>query len=206
MEIELLIIQSGEALHDHAGVAEQDAIHRQAGSFDWVFVHFNYNKLKTFKFNGFPNFYEFLVSAYTSIIKRGRTNKIYFWHREYITYNRSVQWNFQFLGLNRFLLETIAFGPQYTGRIKVEYAELVGCLYEAIVIWGNWTIRLIRKRKKIYYRLGYLIKAFTTLSEKGVIICKFLKWRLFRSRCATKIDWKIAFTIILLTWQKNEIP
>lgn len=40
VEVKLLKVELGEALQDHAGVAEKDAVHRKTGSLDGVFVHF----------------------------------------------------------------------------------------------------------------------------------------------------------------------
>jgi len=40
VEVVLLHVEHREALQDHSGVAEKDAVHRQAGSLDGVLVHF----------------------------------------------------------------------------------------------------------------------------------------------------------------------
>ena len=40
VEVILLHVEHGEPLQDHSGVAEKDAVHRQTGSLDGVFVHF----------------------------------------------------------------------------------------------------------------------------------------------------------------------
>ena len=50
-EVELLRVEPGEPVHDHLCVGVDDAVDGQAGTLDWVFVHFNNYNFKASRLN-----------------------------------------------------------------------------------------------------------------------------------------------------------
>lgn len=50
-EVELLLVEAGEAVHDHLGVGVDDAVEGEACSLYWVLVHFCFNNYN-FKVGG----------------------------------------------------------------------------------------------------------------------------------------------------------